>query len=110
MVATSAAAALPCPPLPRPRYAYGACATRPTNAANSLVKFDNQGRSCKVRLTLAGQLEGIVGETGHARAAAAAPLAPGCPERPGRRQAPAAGLFETLPSRHCSTPTQHMLC
>lgn len=30
------------------RYAYGACATRPTNAANSLVKMDNQERSSKV--------------------------------------------------------------
>jgi hypothetical protein len=34
------------------RYAYGACATRPTSAANSLVKFDNETRSCKASLGL----------------------------------------------------------
>lgn len=30
------------------RYAYAACATRPTNAANSLGKFDNEQHTCKV--------------------------------------------------------------
>ncbi|GAB4823966.1 hypothetical protein N2152v2_011012 [Parachlorella kessleri] len=30
------------------RFAYATCATRPTNAGNSLVKFDNQLRTCKV--------------------------------------------------------------
>lgn len=40
------------------RYAYGACATRPTNAANSLVKFDTHGRSCKVGGWVGGEGRG----------------------------------------------------
>ena len=30
------------------RYAWGGCATRPTNAGNSLAKFDNQERTARV--------------------------------------------------------------